>query len=160
MRAIIFFIFLAMSCPPLFAQQVYKCRDENGRTTYADEPCEGKEKTVIDATPADRGGGNANTAGNTGRSSYKGNSGYRKTLIVYGRDACGNTRATRQKLTAAGIPFQYKIIDDPAVADPLYKRMRARGIRTESYTLPIVEMNGTFQFNPNREELVQRAKGP
>jgi len=158
MRITLFSLFLSLICSPLFAQQVHKCRDDSGRTVYSDKPCEGREKTTIDATPRYLGGADADAPASAG-SGYTRNRARSRTLIVYGRDGCGNTRATKKKLTDAGIPFQYRLIDDPAVSDLLHRRMRERGIRVESYTLPVVEMDGTFQFNPNRAELVRRAKG-
>lgn len=79
-------------------------------------------------------------------------------LVLYGRKACGNCQHTIRALDAAGIKFEYKNIDDRAVADSLHKRMEAMGHNTRSYVLPVVDLNNSIFIHPDVNDLVKRAK--
>lgn len=63
-------------------------------------------------------------------------------VIIYGRADCGLTRAMAEDLFEAGIPYQFKSIDDPGVGDEIYPRMRAAGLDTSYFLLPVIDVNG------------------
>lgn len=63
-------------------------------------------------------------------------------VIIYGRATCGLTRKMAEKLTEAGIPYTFKSIDDPSVGDEIYPRMRAAGLDTSYFILPVIDVNG------------------
>jgi hypothetical protein len=79
-------------------------------------------------------------------------------LTVYGRNGCGNTMNTLKHLSEAKIKFEYEQVDDPSVAKILHERMNLKGISTQYYILPVVDLNSEIIVNPNNEELVRRAK--
>ncbi len=79
-------------------------------------------------------------------------------LVVYGRDRCGYTQQTLQALTQAGIPHQYRQVDNAAVADVLHQRMRSHGLKTSRYLLPVVDLNNEFSIRPDNAELVAEAR--
>jgi glutaredoxin len=72
----------------------------------------------------------------------------RPNLIVYGRNSCGFTTTMRQTLSQHGIEFEYRIVDNAAVADELHARMTAQGISTRRYDLPVVEIDGNIRVRP------------
>jgi hypothetical protein len=79
-------------------------------------------------------------------------------LLVYGRDSCGYTQETLQKLRAAKIKHQYLMVDDPTTADVLHGRMEAMGISTRNYLLPVVDLNNTISTRPDNRQLIEQAK--
>ncbi len=81
-------------------------------------------------------------------------------VMVYGRDACGITNRMRADLSLAGIPYTYKIVDDPAVKEELHPRMKAAGLNTRKYGLPVVDVNGEMMTHPKSDVVAQKyAKG-
>ncbi|UUY07324.1 glutaredoxin [Pseudomonas sp. J452] len=79
-------------------------------------------------------------------------------VVVYGRDSCGFTSQMRSGLTRENIEFDYRIVDDGAVADGLHQKMESLGISTQLYDLPVVEVNGRLLVRPDIS-LVVRAYG-
>ncbi len=79
-------------------------------------------------------------------------------LVVYGRDSCGITQALLADLRRSGIRFQYALVDDPAVADVLHRRMASAGIDTRSYGLPVVDLNNAISVRPEPQRLIQEAR--
>lgn len=79
-------------------------------------------------------------------------------IAIYGRDACGFTRQMKSVLNRAGVPYAYEIIDNKAVAAAVEKRMRASGIETKSYNLPIVDVDGRIFVRPDPIEVVNMYK--
>lgn len=79
-------------------------------------------------------------------------------LVVYGRDSCAYTRRTRESLSEAGIAFQYRRVDEQAVADELHRRMRASGMDTRRYALPVVDLNNALSIRPDNAGLVENAR--
>jgi glutaredoxin len=69
-------------------------------------------------------------------------------VVIYGRDSCGWTKKIRKDLTAKGIDFEYRQIDEKIVADNIHQRMKSSGIDTGYYLLPVVEVNGNIQARP------------
>lgn len=69
-------------------------------------------------------------------------------VVIYGRDSCGWTSQMRKNLTAQGIEFKYRKIDDSVVANHIHQRMNSSGIDTRYYLLPVVEVNGNIQVRP------------
>ena len=77
-------------------------------------------------------------------------------VVVYGRDSCGYTQRMRNELAREGIDFRYARIDRQAVADRVHKRMRAAGIDTSRYSLPVVDVNGHIRTRPGPESVIER----
>ncbi len=82
-------------------------------------------------------------------------------VMVYGRDNCGITKRMLADLGRAGIPYTYKIVDDTAVKEELHPRMKAAGLNTRKYGLPVVDVNGKMMMSPKSEVVAQKyAKAP
>ncbi len=77
-------------------------------------------------------------------------------VMVYGRDACGITKRMRADLTRAGIPYTYKIVDDPAVKQELHPKMKTARLNTRRYGLPVVDVNGEMMMRPRSEVVAQK----
>lgn len=69
-------------------------------------------------------------------------------VVVYGRDTCGITTRTLSALDRAGVPYEYKRVDAPAVRDELIPRMQAAGLDTRRYGLPVVDVNAEMIIRP------------
>lgn len=72
----------------------------------------------------------------------------RPRLIVYGRNSCGLTTQMRKSLAQRGITFEYRIVDNAAVADELHSHMESQGMATQRYNLPVVEIHGNLYQRP------------
>jgi len=57
-------------------------------------------------------------------------------------------------LRQEGIPYSYEIIDDKTVAGALEKRMRASGLETKRYNLPVVDVDGRLFVRPDPAEVM------
>ena len=77
------------------------------------------------------------------------------SVVVYGRDSCGFTTRTRHELDAAGVPYFYKSVDDPASAQVLHAGMNEQGISTGRYLLPMIRTNGCIEGRPELNKVVQ-----
>ncbi len=77
-------------------------------------------------------------------------------VTVYGRDACGITKRMLADLGRAGIPYTYKIVDDPAVKKELHPRMKTARLNTRRYGLPVVDVNGEMMMRPKSEVVAQK----
>ncbi len=77
-------------------------------------------------------------------------------VMVYGRDACGITKRMLADLGRAGIPYTYKIVDDPAVKEELHPRMKTARLNTRKYGLPVVDVNGEMMMRPKSEVVAQK----
>lgn len=75
-------------------------------------------------------------------------------VVVYGRNSCGVTSAMRKALTQQGVPFEYRIVDQPVVADELHAHMKQQGLSTRRYNLPVVEVNGELSIRPDAAAVV------
>jgi len=75
-------------------------------------------------------------------------------VIVYGRDSCGWTSFMRKQLVRSGIPFEYRIVDDWQVAEPLQERMAAAGLDVRRYSLPVVDVSGLISIRPEPQEVI------
>lgn len=71
------------------------------------------------------------------------------TLMIYGRDSCPRTSKMRKKLDRAGLDYVYQSIDQREVADNLHQMMRADGLSTRRYELPVVIWNDQIRVNPS-----------
>lgn len=76
-------------------------------------------------------------------------------VVVYGRDSCGYTTRMREALRGAGIPFDYRIVDQRDVADRLHQRMNQAGLETRRYGLPVVEVTGQMWERPDAVDVQQ-----
>ncbi len=70
-------------------------------------------------------------------------------IVVYGRNTCGVTQKAMRGLKEAGIPFEYKNIDDKSVEDILHKRMDKSGLDIRWYNLPVVDVNNKLSIRPD-----------
>lgn len=70
-------------------------------------------------------------------------------VIVYGRDSCGITRKMKKNLQGKGVAYNYRNIDEVAVADDLHQKMASLGISTRQYNLPVVEVNSRILIRPD-----------
>lgn len=80
-------------------------------------------------------------------------------VVVYGRDSCGYTSQLRRYLTERGIPYEYRVVDDRSVADPLHERMERAGISTRRYNLPVVDVSGVLSVRPEPDGVVRDYSG-
>jgi glutaredoxin len=69
-------------------------------------------------------------------------------VVVYGRDTCGITKRMRAALDRAGVPYEYKSVDNAGVGDELHPRMQAAGLDTGRYGLPVVDVNAEMFIRP------------
>lgn len=76
-------------------------------------------------------------------------------VVVYGRNSCGYTQRTIKDLKKAGIPFEYKSVDDRAVADLLHDRMSKFGIDTRRYNLPVVDVSNNITIRPPTDSIIK-----
>ena len=74
-------------------------------------------------------------------------------ITVYGRESCGNTKRMVKYLREQSLPFQYLSVDDKKIADQLHSDMRAAGLSTASYYLPVVEVNKKLFINPEAQKI-------
>jgi glutaredoxin len=72
-------------------------------------------------------------------------------IVVYGRKTCGNTLHLQTALHSRGYRYRYVDVDAEGVSDHLHQRMDQAGLETDSYTLPVVEVNARMQTNPKPE---------
>ena len=76
-------------------------------------------------------------------------------IIVYGREACGNTRRMWESLGDAGAEYYTGDIDDPDTDRDIMARMREAGYdTTKNIKLPIVDVNGWIMTNPDPQEVI------
>lgn len=79
-------------------------------------------------------------------------------IVVYGRDTCGWTQKLKKELHQQGIPFEYKIVDQPSVGNELHPRMRQGGLNISYYNLPVVDVNGRIFMRPSLEKILEEYK--
>lgn len=77
-------------------------------------------------------------------------------VVVYGRDGCSYTSRMRAALSERGVPFEYRVVDDPEIADILHSRMRLADMNTRHYLLPVVEISGALLVRPAPAEVSAR----
>ncbi len=77
-------------------------------------------------------------------------------VTVYGRDACGFTKQMLAGLRRSGVPYTYKIIDDPAVKKELHPRMEQAGLSTRRYGLPVVDVNSDMMMRPKPDVVAKK----
>src|SRR5262245_20034932 len=77
-------------------------------------------------------------------------------VVVYGRETCGFTQETINRLKRARIDFEYASVDDKASADELHSRMKLSGLDTSYYLLPVVDVNNSLVIRPENDDLVAR----
>ncbi len=77
-------------------------------------------------------------------------------VTVYGRDACGITQRLLADLGQSGIPYDYKIVDDPAVKKELHPRMKQAGLNSRRYGLPVVDVNAEMMMRPKAEVVAKK----
>ena len=79
-------------------------------------------------------------------------------VVVYGRNSCGFTQRTIDDLKAAGIPFEYQIVDDKSVANLLHSRMQQSGIDTRRYNLPVIDVSNHLSVRPETSSIIDRKR--
>ncbi len=75
-------------------------------------------------------------------------------VVVYGRDSCGWTAKYVREIHGAGLDHTYKSVDDRTVANELHPRMEEAGLRTSSYLLPVIDVNGVLLIRPDMTEVI------
>jgi len=76
-------------------------------------------------------------------------------IVVYGRNSCGFTQRTIKDLKAAGIPFEYRTVDDKKVANLLHSRMQLSGIDTRRYNLPVIDVSNHLSVRPESSSIIE-----
>jgi hypothetical protein len=61
----------------------------------------------------------------------------------------------RSELNSAGIKYHYFSVDDNDAADELHLRMKASGISTRRYNLPVVDVNGDISIRPKAKYVLR-----
>jgi hypothetical protein len=77
-------------------------------------------------------------------------------IVVYGRDSCGYTQDMKANLDQAGLPYVFEIVDQAEVAEILFKRMKASGMDTASFGLPVVDLSGVISVRPEPSDIISR----
>jgi hypothetical protein len=77
-------------------------------------------------------------------------------VVVYGRQSCGLTRQMMQDLDQRDIDYIFKSMDDQPVRDEIFPRMRAAGLDTRSFLLPVVDVSGWLLVHPSISAVVER----
>lgn len=77
-------------------------------------------------------------------------------VVVYGRDTCGITNRMLADLDRLGVPYEYKRVNEPQVANELHPRMKAAGLSTRRYRLPVVDINAEMIIRPNSNEVAKK----
>ncbi len=75
-------------------------------------------------------------------------------VAVYGRNTCSITKRMLKGLEAAGIEYEYYIVDEREVAKDLHERMEGSGLSTTSYGLPVVDVNGDLTVRPDLDDVI------
>jgi hypothetical protein len=75
-------------------------------------------------------------------------------IVVYGRDSCGWTQKFLKELETRGIEFSFESVDSRAVCDELHPRMKAAGLDTRRYNLPVVDVNAHMFFRPDVDKVI------
>jgi len=77
-------------------------------------------------------------------------------IVVYGRDSCGYTQDMKSILDQDSLPYVFEIVDQAEVAEILFKRMKASGIDTASFGLPVVDLSGVISVRPEPSDIISR----
>ena len=77
-------------------------------------------------------------------------------VVIYGRQSCPFTLNMKKELKRAGIDYQYQVIDEMEVKKQLYPRMRASGLSTQTYTLPVLDINNHILVHPEPTEVIDK----
>lgn len=81
-------------------------------------------------------------------------------VVVYGRNSCGFTQKTLKDLKAAGIAYEYKLVDKQPIADVLHSRMDNSGLDISRYNLPVVDVNNNLSIRPEFNEVIKTYNEP
>ncbi|HTY44461.1 MAG TPA: hypothetical protein VMD52_00495 [Patescibacteria group bacterium] len=84
----------------------------------------------------------------------------RSYVALYGTSTCGVCAQYREELGKMGIPFMDYDISNPSVQDQLYPRMRKVGLSTESFALPIIDVNGRIFSRPELDAIARMYRAP
>lgn len=79
-------------------------------------------------------------------------------VSVYGRVSCGVTKRMMKDLDSAGVTYRYFSVDDKESADDLHARMKASGISTRQYNLPVVDVGGDISVRPKSKEVLKNMR--
>ena len=77
-------------------------------------------------------------------------------IIVYGRVTCGRCVSFKNRLDKKGIDYISEKIDDSEVRKVLFERMKASGHTSNSFGLPVVDVNGLIYTNPDFEKIMDK----
>jgi hypothetical protein len=77
-------------------------------------------------------------------------------VVVYGRKSCGLTTGMLEGLEAREVPYIFKSIDDRAVQEEVYPRMKAAGLNTRRFMLPVVDVSGRMLLDARAPAVAER----
>lgn len=80
-------------------------------------------------------------------------------IDVYGRKDCSHTNAVRKQLDADKIHYRFFDLEKKTAADQLHPFMHRSGMSTDSYLLPVVNINGQLQQRPNLDKVMEVYQG-
>jgi glutaredoxin len=81
-------------------------------------------------------------------------------VALYGTDTCGICVGYREDLRKMGIPFRDYDLNNPSVRDELYPRMRKAGFNTNSFALPVIDVNGKIIIRPDLTTVEKLYRSP
>ncbi len=84
----------------------------------------------------------------------------RSYVALYGTATCGVCARYRQDLGKMGIPYMDYDLNNPGTQDQLYPRMRKAGLSTESFSLPVIDVNGKILIRPELETVEKLYRTP
>jgi glutaredoxin len=74
-------------------------------------------------------------------------------ILVLGRDTCEDTTRSREHLTARGVPFDYRKVDEDPAADAHIRRLNDGGWRTPTILFGDPEAPYRILREPSNQEL-------
>jgi hypothetical protein len=84
----------------------------------------------------------------------------RSYVALYGTDTCGVCASYRRDFGKMGIPYMDYDITNSSVQDQLYPRMRKVGLSTESFSLPVIDVNGRILIRPELDTVEKLYRTP
>ena len=77
-------------------------------------------------------------------------------VVVYGRESCGYCQAMRKGLDERRVPYVWKIIDDEPGRTEVFTRMKQMDLDTQSFMLPVVDVNAELLVHPESPEVIAK----
>ncbi len=77
-------------------------------------------------------------------------------LIVYGKENCSGCQRFKQDLDRQRVRYVFKDIDDARVWAELSSRMEKADLASNSFPIPVVEVNGELAVYPSMSDTLDR----